>query len=264
MTSLDGKAKKLVLLAISVGLFTALAAQSGPPAVEAARPPHPPFGFFSRLDLFATYKPYGLVAHALGFVNDVIYSNTLEAFQSSHRKGFRLFEADLTLLKDGTVLAAHPGVQACYGPITSFFDVSWEDLKHTRCEGKYTMLTSMEFLELLEHFADIYLITDTKDHHFAIHERLVEQGRQNNPSVLARIIPHIGGEPELLALRRLYPFTDFMAAAYRSSMTDGEILDLVDKHGLRGVMMPWILKAGRADDSAAAAHRGDLLCPQFG
>ena len=150
-----------------------------------------------------------------------------------------MFEADLTLLKDGTVLAAHPGVTACYGLTTPLSDVSWEDLKHTRYEGKYTTLTSMELLELLERFTDIYLITDTKDHHLAIHERLVDQGRQNNSSVLGRIIPHIGGESELLALRRLYPFTDFMVAVYRSSMTDRELLDLVDKHGLRGVMMPW-------------------------
>jgi glycerophosphoryl diester phosphodiesterase len=52
-------------------------------------------------------SPSAYIAHALGSVDGYVYTNTVEAFEESYAKGFRLFECDLVLLRDGTVLVAH-------------------------------------------------------------------------------------------------------------------------------------------------------------
>jgi hypothetical protein len=39
--------------------------------------------------LAGSYNPYGFVAHAMGSVNGLLYSNSLEAFQRSLSRGFR-------------------------------------------------------------------------------------------------------------------------------------------------------------------------------
>jgi len=47
------------------------------------------------------------IAHAGGLINDHIYTNSLEALDTSYAKGFRLFELDLTLSKDHQIIALH-------------------------------------------------------------------------------------------------------------------------------------------------------------
>lgn len=47
------------------------------------------------------------IAHALGEINGVKYSNTKEAFELSYKKGFRFFEIDLTITPDDEIVAFH-------------------------------------------------------------------------------------------------------------------------------------------------------------
>src|SRR5690349_2251214 len=77
-------------------------------------------------------QPYGArsayIAHELGSIDGYAYTNTVEAFQASYRKGFRLFECDLVRLRDGTVLVAHDHLEALYGLKKSFRHATARDV----------------------------------------------------------------------------------------------------------------------------------------
>lgn len=105
---------------------------------------------------------YSLVAHAMGQVDDKTGTNSLEAFQASYAKGYRMFEVDLSLTSDGYVVLRHDwsdGVQEGF---------DGENIP-TRAEflevpiyGAYTPLSFGDVLGLLEMYPDIFIITDSK------------------------------------------------------------------------------------------------------
>ncbi|MBR4596783.1 MAG: hypothetical protein IKO42_00070 [Opitutales bacterium] len=51
------------------------------------------------------------IAHALGAVGGKFYSNSLEAFNLSLKKGAKLFETDVSFTKDGVAVLAHDSVE---------------------------------------------------------------------------------------------------------------------------------------------------------
>ena len=187
-----------------------------------------PEKLFTLTNLKKNYNPYGYVAHALGSIEGRIITNSKEAFESSYKKGFRIFEVDLVLLKDGTVLAAHDQMEKrMYNLNKVFSETTVDELSGKSCFGKYTILTGQELLHLVSKFKDAYLITDTKAipflaswSHVDIVRRLTDIAKRQFPSVLDRIIPHIAGQKDLSELRKIYPFKNYMVALYRSHITN--------------------------------------------
>ena len=57
---------------------------------------------------------YKLVAHALGAVDEVPYTNSLEAFLENYKKGLRVFEVDLIRGADGILVARHDWYKSSY------------------------------------------------------------------------------------------------------------------------------------------------------
>jgi len=206
-----------------------------------------PENLFTLTNLKKNYNPYGYVAHGLGSIEGRIITNSKEAFESSYKKGFRIFEVDLVLLKDGTVLAAHDQMEKRMYNLNKVWEhYRFDELSGKCCFGKYTILTGQELLHLVSKFKDAYLITDTKAipflaswSHVDIVRRLTDIAKRQFPSLLDRIIPHIAGQKDLSELRKIYPFKNYMLALYRSHITNEEVVELVRENGLRAVMMWW-------------------------
>lgn len=198
-----------------------------------------PLNLFTPATLQNYYEPYGYVAHALGSIDGKTYTNSKEAFELNYKKGFRIFEVDLILLKDGTVFCAHNNARSKYGLSKAFAETTMDELSGTLCLGKYTPLNGSQLLNLLNEYKDAYIITDTKYSHIAILKTLVAEAEKKYPSVLDRIIPHIAGAYDLRQLRRIYPFQYYMLALYRSSMTDDQVIEFVKDNHISAVMMWW-------------------------
>jgi len=198
-----------------------------------------PLNLFTPAILQNNYEPYGYVAHALGSIDGRTYTNSKEAFKLNYKKGFRIFEVDMVLLKDGTVFCAHNNVRLKYGLSKAFAETTMDELSGTLCLGKYTPLNGSQLLNLLNEYKDAYIITDTKYSHIAILKTLVAEAKKEYPSVLNRIIPHIAGVEDLRQLRRIYPFQYYMLALYRSSMTDDQVVKFIKDNHISAVMMWW-------------------------
>ena len=194
--------------------------------------------------LATSYNPYGFVAHAMGSVNGLLYSNSLEAFQRNLGRGFRVFECDHVLLADGTALVAHDGLEANYGLDKPFQEATWAELAGRRYRGQLTILRSQDVLQLLADHPDVYMIPDPKYARPEIWRAYVRQAAaMGRLDLLERVMPHVADQAELDALRAYYPVRNYVLALYHSQaqnrMDDAAVVDFVRRNRVPAVMMWW-------------------------
>jgi glycerophosphoryl diester phosphodiesterase len=194
--------------------------------------------------LAGSYNPYGFVAHAMGSVNGLLYSNSLEAFQRSLGRGFRVFECDHVLLADGTALVAHDGLEANYGLDKPFQQATWAELAGHRYRGQLTILRSQDVLQLLADHPDVYMIPDPKYARPEIYRAYVRQAAaMGRLDLLERVMPHVADQAELDALRAYYPLRNYVLALYHSQahnrMDDAAAVDFVRRNRVPAVMLWW-------------------------
>ncbi len=105
-----------LLLVALVGALGA-SAPAGAGADEAAPAP----GSDASVPVDPLFASHRAVAHVLGGVEGVAYSNSAQAFAHSLALGFRLFEVDLAFTGSGTLVCFHKG--------------SWDQLIYPESEG---------------------------------------------------------------------------------------------------------------------------------
>ena len=187
------------------------------------------------------WQARGFVAHAMGMPpGGRTYTNSLEAFTSSYAEGFRTFEVDLVRLRDGRILAAHDHAEHHYGLPTGtrFGDVTANQMRGRRFDGRWTTLIDTDLIALLERHPDATLVLDTKGamrHQLAMARRLA---RLASPSVRARLVPHVHNQHQLDALRATGAFTDYVFATYLwPDKTFASAPRFMRRNGLRTVMI---------------------------
>jgi len=199
-----------------------------------------PSEIFTLNHLQNEYGNYGYVAHALGSVEDLTYTNCKEAFELSYQKGFRFLEVDLVLLKDGTVFCAHDGQESNFGLDKPFSKTTINELKGKLYRGNYTPLDGSGLLNLLNQYEDAFIILDTKYDHTTIIENLVAEAKRSYPSVIDRMIPLIAGKEDLCEIHnKIYSFKDYVLALYRSNMDNNQVIEFVKDTNINAVMMFW-------------------------
>ena len=201
----------------------------------------------SHAAIVSDYARFGLVAHAFGATDSLWYTNSMEAFVASYRAGFRMFEADMVLLGDGTAIVAHDGLESSYGLTKRFHESTWDEVRGSAFSQNGRRLSPvlgmLELATLLDRHPDALLIADLKERKSAKDApRILEQFAKHAPrSVLDRTYPHLKDAIELQAMRSVYPFSDYILALYRTQwqgrMPDNEAVDFAFASGIGGVMM---------------------------
>jgi glycerophosphoryl diester phosphodiesterase len=110
-----------------------------------------------------TLVPRGLlVAHALGSVGGLVYTNSLEALQCNHKRGFRWFEVDLALTSDNELVCFHPGMEENAGMKRPIDQLTLQEVEATKYAGKYSIPRFSMLLAEAERLGEVVLVTDTK------------------------------------------------------------------------------------------------------
>jgi glycerophosphoryl diester phosphodiesterase len=185
--------------------------------------------------LFASHRA---VAHALGGIEGVAYSNSAQAFARSLALGFRLFEVDLAFAGSGALVCFHKGKG------------EWDQLIYPesggagssdrpRFAGRFDMMTFRELLRRIRDRRDVFLILDTKDNFERVLRRAIEIARSVDPGLLGQIIPQLYRPGDLDLVRSLYTFDRFVFTLFGvPEMSEEAIRDFVRKYGLPAVAMP--------------------------
>ncbi|MDM7999935.1 MAG: hypothetical protein QUS33_08045 [Dehalococcoidia bacterium] len=164
-------------------------------------------------DIWNGAKPSACVAHALGEIDGIFYTNSLDAFLLNYERGFRTFEVDLVLLGDGSVFCAHDGSEWMYGLGKAFAETTAADMSGRLCLGKYTPLDGSDLLDLMDEYPDtrffLHAKRTSKNSNQAILEVMVSEAKESHPSVLDRIIPRTYGPADMRQLDRLHRFREY-------------------------------------------------------
>ncbi|WP_044480932.1 phosphatidylinositol-specific phospholipase C/glycerophosphodiester phosphodiesterase family protein [Paenibacillus antibioticophila] len=196
------------------------------------------------------FTAHRLVAHAMGGIDGLTYSNTYEAFAANYEKGIRVFEADLLLSKDNQLIARHEwgesftvmlGQEEVMDPGTHGAVWTYEEFKNAKIMGRYEPLGWEDILDLMEQYPDMYLITDTKqiepeeiDQIFTL---ITEAAEQKNPELLKRIVPQIYYQSMWDAIEAIYSFDSVIFTLYQTHDSDEAIVEFAKEKGIAAITM---------------------------
>lgn len=169
-----------------------------------------------------------IIAHALGSIEGVSYTNAREAFEYGYRRGIRVFEADLQRTRDGYLVLKHDWD----GPASDY-----RTFMQTCIHGRFTPLDLHGLLQLLAQHPDCSLLTDTKEDVATLMPLVVQEAQRTSPTVLARIIPQFYSEADLLELTRMFPFSSYIYSLTRNQPPAASVLAFVKRNRLQAVTM---------------------------
>ncbi len=190
-----------------------------------------------------------VIAHALGSVNSVTNSNTLDAFKQNYKNDFRLFEVDLLPTINGELVASHGFYDLLaekYGrPIPEMHSgeiPTKEEFLNFKFNGKFKTTALEEIISIMSANPDIYMITDTKitDNAQSSEQfkELVRVCKEIDESVLDRIIPQIYNEGMYDSVMGQYKFKSMIYTLYATSSTNQQALEFVTARGIKVVTIP--------------------------
>ncbi|HVF03467.1 MAG TPA: FG-GAP-like repeat-containing protein [Frankiaceae bacterium] len=186
------------------------------------------------------FGTYGYIAHAMGGIAGQRYTNSVDAFHDNYARGFRVFEADQVILRDGTVFVAHDGTERHYGFSRRFSDLTWNDVQGAKWHGRFSSLRAEDLVALMKQHPDTYFILDFKVEAPRALEKYVRL-TNGDPALMDRLIPHVADPAMLVAMRRVYPLQNYIVALYRTQwnnrMDDPELLKWVRRDRVPAVMM---------------------------
>lgn len=159
-----------------------------------------------------------LLAHAMGGIGESIYTNSLEAFEKAYENGFRVYEVDLVVTKEGEVVCSHEYLDE-NGEV-----IEYSSFMQEKIEGKYTPVDLKKMVDLMETYPDVYMMTDIKwdnsmgssnEDVITLVSALVEEARiRETEDILDRMIIQIYNPKSYEIMQSIYPFKHYVYTLY--------------------------------------------------
>lgn len=201
------------------------------------------------------FNQYSIIAHAMGAIDGHAYTNSLEAFEYNYSQGTRVFEVDLCLTKDNKLVLNHGWEEHKKARLGwTEFDrtpMMYDEYMNTPILGSYTPLSSLDLLEIMQDYPDIFVVLDwgkdldyvpeeDKDYIFdldALIERnrlFIDEVKSVDEGLLTRIIPQIYYEEHYHELDKVYPFENYIYTLYKNfeNTTAKEVMLFANNNGI--------------------------------
>lgn len=195
-------------------------------------------------DLVSNYDFHNsLVAHAFGEIDGINYTNSLEAFELSYEKGFRIFEVDLIETSDGFLVGRHDWLEYTANILEQDFNgvQTLSQFKDSPVINNLTLLTFTEIVDLLEKYDDVLLVLDTKgttkEEIISTYSKIINEVKEKDVSLLDRIIPQIYNRDMFYTIKEIHDFKTIWYTLYMDRIDDKDLLDFVYKNGIHAVVM---------------------------
>ncbi|MCK8489228.1 glycerophosphodiester phosphodiesterase [Paenibacillus sp. MBLB2552] len=196
------------------------------------------------------FTAHRMVAHAMGGIEGLTYTNSYDAFVANYEKGFRVFEVDLLLSSDGKLVARHEwgegftkqlGEQDKLAADRQGAVLTHAEFKAAKIQDIYEPLDWIDVLELMEQYPDAYIVTDTKqstsEEIQRIFKQIVDEAMTKNPELLERIVPQIYNRAMWEPVERIYPFDSVIFTLYQTHETDEEVVAFAEEKELAAITM---------------------------
>lgn len=118
------------------------------------------------------YKKNKYIAHALGAIDELDYTNSKEALEYSYSMGYRLMEIDLLYTSDEHLVCRHKWSDKLEDGFSENYIPDYQAFMSSKIYGKYTTLDIEAIIRFAMEHPDVYFITDTKSSELEVSEIL--------------------------------------------------------------------------------------------
>jgi glycerophosphoryl diester phosphodiesterase len=190
-----------------------------------------------------------LVAHALGSIDGVAYTNSLEALRCNHARGFRWFEVDLTLTLDQQLVAFHTQHEKHASLPRPIDQLPYSDVQRARYRGRFSIPLFADVLREAQSLGGVVLVTDTKrwspEMLGAVRRALAAAPEGGSAP---RIVFQSYGEKDIEDVARLAKEVGagLILTLYQTRAVDQQVLEMAQKHDAIAVVAnsrrftPWL------------------------
>ena len=184
------------------------------------------------------------IAHALGSIGDISYTNSKEAFLRSYNLGLRLMEVDFSLTKDMRLVCFHYGMKKALNFDKNINMINESEFLSKKYLNKYTPLNLQKLLKLMKQHPDCYVITDfeyNKKETFEVYlSKIVSLTRKYDAKLLKRFVIQIYSPEHLEAVKKNKELKNVILKLYKSTSTSNQIFNFIQKNKnyIKAVTMP--------------------------
>lgn len=180
-----------------------------------------------------------VIAHAMGSIEGLASTNSLEAFENSYNCNFRYFEVDFFNTADHRIVAIHDweqwfewiGIDINDQPYKAY---SYYDFITEKIAGKYTPLDIERIAEIMVKYPDVHIITDTKRPADKLYSddisRIYVSLEMFEKDLSERLIVQAYTENNIKTAQKLVPDSNIIFTAYMSGMNSSEIADICRRY----------------------------------
>lgn len=205
-----------------------------------------------------------LIAHAMGGVKEIDYTNSLEAFEENYNKGYRVFEVDFDLTDEELAPICSHYRASLLDEKSKEIPYTLENFRNTKDDNGFTRLTGKDIIQLMADYPDIYIVTDMKfkDHvnTLAVLSQLARYAIDNDISILDRIIPQVYNEDMFWTIMNVYEWKSVIFSLYQTKWSEQSVIEFCNRTGVRFVTL-WdylatdeIVKAWSEENIYIAVH----------
>ena len=178
--------------------------------------------------------PAKYIAHAGGGIDNLTYTNCLEALNLNYKLGHRLFEIDFSWTSDNKLIALHDwekGYTKLFNEVINK-PLDYSTIINKKMINKYTILTLPILSEWLKNHPDAYIITDIKDRNVEGLKYIAD----NYKNDISRYIPQIYFIKEYDEVKNL-GFQNIILTLYLNSRSPKTLAEFVDNNKLFALTM---------------------------
>ena len=216
---LTGAVQSAIALFCAASVALAAAASLLPAALDTL-----PAGTLDPLTLWQdspSYDDYVLISHGVGAINGRTRVAAEESFLYNYRLGYRVFECDFVLTSDGYAVLRHDWLGGMQAGIDEAHIPTREQFSATPILGQYTPLTFGDLLDLMIHYPDIWIITDSKDTDdasvTALFTALVNKANAiGRPDLLSRMVVQLYTPEMYHTVEAVHHFGHYMLTLYQT------------------------------------------------
>ena len=189
-------------------------------------------------------SPPIFIAHAGGGINQLTYTNSLEALDSNYNKGFRCFEIDFSWTLDQELVAIHDWEKS----LLKDYQVVGKEIPRLaeflllKTKTGLTQLSLEEILRWAADKEDAFIVTDVKS------ENLKALGKisRDFEKYMGIIVPQVYSYDEYDEVMRL-GYDNIILTIYRMETNLDELKKFSDNRQPFAITMPWgVAKSGIA------------------
>lgn len=184
-----------------------------------------------------------IVAHAMGEVDNISYTNSLEAFEYNYNNGIRIFEVDLVMTSDNHLVLRHYWNEKELNKNNFSKKLTLKEFNDSKILGKYTPIDLEKLLVLLETNKDVYFILDIKETDREVVKRcfeyISEKLKSENIEIVNRLIPQVLNPEMYYDAKKIIDFPLIYYGLYTTNVKEEEerIINFVEKEKIFAVSM---------------------------